>query len=188
MATAIDAAADAHGLTARGWRELSLALRDRGHGWRTPVLATVDPEQQPQARTVVLRGVDAEKSQLRVFTDARSPKVAELRARPRAVLVFWSAALNWPLRATVDVTVLDEGTEVDAAWARVSPSAAARDYLTPVAPGQVLQGSAGGTADQHHLAILLAQVQALDWLELGGQGEEHRRCRITPEGVERLVP
>ena len=181
-------AADDQALTERIWQELAQAVRDRTHGWRTPVLATVDAAQQPQARTVVLRGVDAATGQLRVFTDARSPKVADLRAQPQAVLVFWSAALNWQLRATVRCTVLDQGAEVDAAWARVGASAAARDYLTPLAPGQVLQASTGGAADQHHLAVLVAQVKALDWLELRGQAEEHQRCRITPVGVERLVP
>ena len=182
-----EAAAD-QALTERIWQELAQAVRDRTHGWRTPVLATVDAAQQPQARTVVLRGVDATTWQLRVFTEVRSPTVAELRARPQAVLVLWSAPLSWQLRATVRFTVLDQGAEVDAAWARVGASAAARDYLTPSAPGQLLQGPAGGTADRHHLAILVVQVQALDWLALGGQGEEHRRCRITPAGVERLVP
>ncbi len=175
------------GLSRRIWHELERATRERDHAWRTPVLATVDADHAPQARTVVLRSADAVRGEFRVFTDARSPKVGELRAQPRAVLVFWSPLLNWQLRATVDVVVLDQGDEVDEAWARVSTSAAARDYLAPVAPGHVLDASADGTASQHHLVILVAQLRAMDWLELGGQGE-HRRCRVTPGGVERLVP
>ena len=46
-------------LPARLWSELVRASRDRHHGWRLPVLATVDPQGSPQARTVVLRGADA---------------------------------------------------------------------------------------------------------------------------------
>jgi len=185
-----DPAALGPALTERIWHELARAVRDRAHGWRTPVLATVDAAQQPQARSVVLRGVDASKWQLRVFTDARSPKVAELHARPQAVLVFWSAALNWQLRVAVAVTVLDRGDEVDAAWARMSTSVAARDYLAPAAPGQPLASvgeNAVAPGSGHHLAVMVAQVRAIDWLELGGQGE-HQRCWITPEGVQRLVP
>ena len=36
----------------------------------------------PQARTVVLRHADAGQAVLQFYTDSRSPKVAELEARP----------------------------------------------------------------------------------------------------------
>jgi pyridoxamine 5'-phosphate oxidase len=187
-----DAAVKDEALKDRVWQELARAVRERGHGWRTPVLATVGADLTPQARTVVLRGADMERGELRVFTDGRSPKVAELRARPQAVLVFWHPVLSWQLRAEVEVAVLERGPEVDVAWARVRDSAAVRDYLAPVTPGRLMlagggvDGEAPG-AGHHHLAVLVARVRAMDWLELRGGGE-HRRCRITLEGVQRLVP
>ena len=46
-------------LPARLWSELVRAGHDRHHGWRLPVLATVDPHGAPQARTVVLRAAHA---------------------------------------------------------------------------------------------------------------------------------
>jgi pyridoxamine 5'-phosphate oxidase len=185
-----DAAATDEALTERVWHELARATRERGHAWRTPVLATVGADLAPQARTVVLRGADAQRGELRVFTDGRSPKVAELQERPHAVLVFWSAVLSWQVRAEVEVSLLERGPEVDAAWARVRESAAARDYLSPAAPGQPALSAAIEVAEpdaEHHLTVLVARVRAMDWLALGGGGE-HRRCRITPEGVQRLVP
>jgi len=173
------------------WQELDRATRERGHAWRTAVLATVDEEGSPQARTVVLRSANQQQSEFRVFTDGRSPKVAELQARPHAVLVFWSALLNWQLRVSVNVKVRHSGAEVDAAWERVRTSVAARDYLSPVAPGQpgwaAGVGGTGPSVGDHHLAVLVAQVRAIDWLELGSHGE-HQRCRITTEGVQWLVP
>lgn len=178
-------------LASRIWRELDRATRERDHAWRTPVLATVDAEHTSQARTVVLRGADSQLGELRVFTDARSPKVDELRVQSRAVLVFWSPLLQWQLRAAVMVTVLEDGPAVDAAWARVCTSAAAGDYLGAAAPGQHLSDAQAGNGDavqgSHHLAILVAQVYALDWLELGPDGA-HQRCRFTREGAQRLMP
>ncbi|MBA4265345.1 MAG: hypothetical protein C0453_09700 [Comamonadaceae bacterium] len=171
------------------WQTLDRATREYGHAWRTPVLATVDAGQAPQARTVVLRSADAQRGELRVFTDARSPKVGELRSQSRAVLVFWCPVLNWQLRAIVEVSVLDAGGDVEAAWARVSTSAAAHDYLAAAAPGQLLNdaGNDEEAHGAHHLAILVARVHGLDWLELGRDGE-HQRCRFTREGAQRLVP
>lgn len=185
-----DAAGPDEALTERVWHELDRATREREHAWRKPVLATVCADLTPQARTVVLRGADVQRGELRVFTDRRSPKVAELQERPHAVLVFWSAVLSWQLRAEVDVAVLERGPEVDAAWARVRDSAAARDYLAPVAPGQLalVGGGVGGEPGaDHHLAVLVARVRAMDWLELRGDGA-HQRCRISLDGVQRLVP
>lgn len=52
-------------------------------------LATVDPEGRPDARMVLLKGVDAEG--FRFFTNYDGVKSAQLAASPLAALVF-----NWP--------------------------------------------------------------------------------------------
>lgn len=173
-------------------QELQRATTDRHHEWRTPVLATVGLDQLPQARTVVLRQADAVLSQLHIFTDSRSPKVAELTASPHAMLVFWSARLNWQLRVRALVTVQHTGPEVEAAWSRVSQSAAAGDYLSAHAPGDALLTTASVDTDDanlprpHHLAILTFQVQEIDWLELARSG--HRRAVFSATQWEWRVP
>ena len=45
-------------LRAQIWQQLRQAIGEREHEWRTPVLADVDAEGLPQARTVVLRQAD----------------------------------------------------------------------------------------------------------------------------------
>lgn len=173
-------------LVRRVWTELQRATVDRHHEWRTPVLATVDPQGAPQARTVVLRGADAHALQLVFFTDSRSPKVAELQANPDAALVFWSRRLQWQLRVGVRAVVQTEGQQVDAAWARVGQSAAAGDYLSAQAPGSVVDAATTSGTAQHHFAVVTAQVEHWDWLELSRDG--HRRARVVDRGVEWLVP
>ena len=108
------------------WQALQRAPLDKHHEWRTPVLATVDTQGRPQARTVVLRQTDRDHATLTFFTDARSPKCAELRAQPQATLLFWSARLGWQLRAEGEARVMTDGPEVDAAWARVSDKLAGK--------------------------------------------------------------
>lgn len=170
----------------RIWTELQRATVDRHHEWRTPVLATTGLDFLPQARTVVLRAADATASQLSFFTDRRSPKVAELQAVPAAALVFWSKRLSWQLRVRVATQVHTEGPLVDKAWARVSQSAAAGDYLTPQAPGSDLNGLAVQTPGTHHLTVVTASIEHIDWLELGREG--HRRARLTHDALVWLVP
>jgi pyridoxamine 5'-phosphate oxidase len=177
--------AQAQGIEAQIWLVLQEACRDRAHAWRTPVLASTGLDGAPQARTVVLRDVDANARELLVFTDQRSPKVQELRQAPRATLVFWSPALNWQLRVAVQVHIETAGPAVDRAWARISQSAAAQDYLAAAAPGAALAPGLP-PVQQHQLAILRAQVLAIDWLELAPSG--HRRARFDGNGVTFLVP
>lgn len=62
---------------------------------------------------------------------------------------------------------------------RFSP--AAQDYLSHLPPGaplaalpQMPRGPHADAVAHHHFAVLTAQVQAIDWLELHAEG--HRRA------------
>ena len=178
-----------HEIRQRIWTELQCATQDRHSQWRTPVLATVNKEGAPDARTVVLRHADAKLSCLHIYTDNRSPKVAELADQPNAMLVFWSKRLNWQLRVRVHMSVQTAGPQVDAVWDRVRQSAAAGDYLSAAVPGDALpdeQALPGDSAQAHHLAILVAQVQEIDWLELARSG--HRRALLGADTWAWRVP
>jgi pyridoxamine 5'-phosphate oxidase len=61
-------------------------------------LATADGDGRPSARTVLLKGVDADG--FRFFTNTESRKAHELAENPEAALVF-----HWPLEPRRQVTV-----------------------------------------------------------------------------------
>lgn len=171
------------------WKELGRASQDRHHAWRTPVLATASEDGGVNARTVVLRSVDAGLGTLSVFTDRRSAKVSDLAHWSNAQFVFWSARLHWQLRVRVAVSVQSSGPEVAALWQRVSQSASAHDYLSPVAPGTPLveaDPDAPARVGEHHFTLLTAKVTEMDWLELDRAG--HRRARIRPDEWQWLTP
>jgi len=169
------------------WRELARAPLDRHHEWRTPVLATAD-ENGADARTVVLRETDADARELRLFTDARSAKVAQVARQPQGTLVMWSKRLSWQLRVRVHLRVQDEGLAVASRWARLKQSPAAQDYLSPTAPGSPLDAPAPGRVvpERGHFALVTARVLAIDWLELHASG--HRRAGFDAAGGRWLVP
>ena len=172
------------------WKELGRATQDRHHAWRTPVLATVCKNSLVNARTVVLRAVDPIRGQIQIFTDARSPKVAEIAETSNAVFVFWSSRLSWQIRVRVDISALTTGPTVAASWERVKQSASAGDYLSPLAPGSLLSADSSESVEidpvQPNFAILNAQVLEIDWLELARTG--HRRARVTSDSWEWLAP
>jgi len=171
------------------WKELGRASVDRHHAWRTPVLATVGCDGLPNARTVVLRKVDANHQTLCIYTDARSVKVSELAKEPKAVFAFWSARLNWQLRVRVAISVITDGSDLQVLWQRVQQSASAADYMAAVAPGTArpeAHSSAYTASRAHHFALLSARVLEMDWLELGRGG--HRRARLNAETWQWLTP
>ena len=179
------------------WRQMTLAVHDKTHAWRTAVLATRD-EEAVDARTVVLREVRSDERQVLFYTDPRANKVRQLLAQPRAVLVLWSPGLAWQLRMRVDLTLHTQGLDVTSRWARVKMSPSVQDYLSPLPPGAVLaDGGASRPIDQVSLSeghpdsdvffgVVVAQVHSLDWLELGPQG--HRRACFDTQGAHWLQP
>ena len=175
------------------WRELGQALRDKQHGWRVAVLATVDG-QGADARSVVLRDLDTASRTLLMYTDARSPKAAQLATHPHGTLVLWSAALGWQLRLRVALSLETSGLRVSSRWARLKLTPAAQDYLSPLPPGTAIGSGVGSPVgditperqSREHFAVLAAQVQSVDWLELHPEG--HRRALFSAAGAVWLTP
>lgn len=167
------------------WQELQRAAGTRGHAWRVAVLATADGDGV-DARNVVLREVDPAARQLRIYTDARSAKLAQLSVQPQAMLVLWSDALGWQLRAKVLLQAETAGLAVSSRWAKIKLTPAAHDYLSPLPPGSPLAQPMPERGSREHFAVLTATVQSLDWLELHADG--HRRARFDAGGRRWLAP
>jgi len=158
------------------WRELTAAPHDPQHPWRTAVLATTDGEIG-DARTVVLRNTDSAAKRLTLFSDARTPKVAQLSAHPVGTMVMWSPALSWQVRLRVELQVHADGLAVSSYWAHLKLSPAAHDYLSALAPGSALDNALGARGERAHFALITADVLSVDWVELHAMGR--RRARFA---------
>jgi hypothetical protein len=167
------------------WAELCTAVRDKAHPWRLGVLATTDGHEA-DARTVVLRELDAARRSLLVYTDARSAKARQATSHPRATLVLWSEALGWQLRLRLQLAVQTAGLTVSSRWAQLKMTPAAHDYLSPLPPGSTVEHPLPQRGSRVHFAVLEAQVQAIDWLELHAEG--HRRALFDAAGRRWLAP
>jgi pyridoxamine 5'-phosphate oxidase len=167
------------------WQELARAPRDKAHAWRCAVLATVDGEAA-DARTVVLRDADRATRTLLIYTDARSPKAAQLAAHPLGTLVLWSPQLSWQLRLRVRLALETAGLRVSSRWAQLKLTPAAQDYMAPLPPGSPLATAAPERHSREHFAVLAAEVVAMDWLLLAATG--HRRARFDAAGAAWVTP
>lgn len=171
------------------WRELAACVGDKQHPWRTPVLATTDGELG-DGRIVVLREVTPEQKRLLIYTDRRSAKAAQLASHPRGTLVMWAPALGWQLRCRVALSLDTSGLAVTSRWAQIKLSPAAQDYLSPLPPGTELDDdTALPRPDPQalgHFAVVDAQVQAIDWLELHPDGQ--RRAMFGAASARWLQP
>jgi len=86
-------------------------------GHRLPTafaLATVDPQQRPTVRMVLVGWIEADG--LRFYTNRNSPKGRDLAANPRAAAAFWWERTNRQVRVSGLVSVLGDD-ESDAYWA-----------------------------------------------------------------------
>ena len=134
----LESADDLAALHAALWVELERCVADKAHGWRVATLATRAGDSV-DARSVVLREVDAAQQQLIFYTDARSPKAAQLRAQAEAHLVCWCPRLGWQLRAKVVAEVLTEGPGRLQPLGQAAPEPRRLRLPLPPAAGQLAQ-------------------------------------------------
>lgn len=172
------------------WRELSRALQDRHHAWRTPVFASTGVDGTVNARTVVLRTVDREANLLKIYTDSRSSKAEEITKQQNAMFVFWSKKLNWQLRVRVSVNISSSSSHAQTLWQQVKQTTSASDYTGTSAPGTPISSPAqivqNNDLNATHFAVITAEVMDMDWLELASSG--HRRAKIGLDSWIWLTP
>ena len=170
------------------WRQLELAAMEKAHPWRTPVLATINGHLA-DARTVVLREIDAREQRFLIYTDERAAKVPQLLSHPVGTLVMWSATIGWQLRCRVHLGLEMTGLAASSRWARIKLSPDAQDYLSPLPPGTPLDADpepAPAPALRDYFSVISAKVLSIDWLELHAQG--HRRARFENNTARWLQP
>ncbi len=172
---------------AEAWRLLARGVADRRAALHTVQLATLGLDGAPRLRTVVLRGVDPAAGTLRVHTDARSSKVAELAAEPRVELHGYDARAKIQLRLRGLAEVHAAGPVADAAWAATGQGSRA-SYRAPVPPGSPITAPVDGEpvagdgpeAGREAFRAITVTVARLEWLYLAARG--HRRAAFLRDG------
>lgn len=174
---------------AEAFRLLARGVADRRSAFHAPTLATRGPDGAPRLRTVVLRGVDAPARTLRVHTDARAAKAAELAADPRAALHVYDAGAALQVRVSGTATLhrLADGAPLArAAWDASRPSSRATYAVAP-APGTPVEAPSPAPSDpdagREHFAVVVLRAESLEWLWLWSGGHRRARFAFGPGGA-----
>ena len=189
---------DLAGTLERSWRLLETAVADPASPARTPVLISVDADGLAQGRTVVLRDFNRQQRQLKVYTDVRSAKVAQLRAQPGCTLVGYQPDPMIQLRLNMRAVIHHDNELTRDAWT-LMPGPNRCNYLTDPDPGSLSVEPTDGrpviTAESvptqkeneiaySHFSVIVFTVNELEWLYLPRRG--HRRAQFIWDDADSL--
>lgn len=171
------------------------AVRDRHGALHTPVVTSAQ-DSVPAPRIMVLRDVAADGARFRFHTDVRSAKAASIGAGAPVSILGYDPESRVQLIARGIGIIESDGPVADLAWAASAPSSR-RCYLAAHAPGTPVEVATAGLPDhllnraptqaesqagRANFAVLLVEVQELEWLLLTSCG--NRRAVFTRKGED----
>lgn len=168
-------------LPQQAFTALAQAVTDVADPWRTPVLATVH-DGYPDARTVVVRSVDARQRTLWCFSDLLTAKVDAIRRNPQVAWCFYDPNTRTQLRLKGHAVVEAGGEQTEKFWRALSPTQQ-RNYGPEPRPGTAVTTPfeiRWRESPFDHFTVIATEVIAMDWLEL--HPDVHRRASAGWDG------
>lgn len=162
------------------WQLLEQSAQSHKTPFHSGVVATVE-DGLPQMRTVILRRAEAAVRKLCFHTDARSPKVMQLKREPRMSWLFYSAELRVQLRLQATAVVHYDDEVANYGWER-SRLSSRLCYTTSSAAGTLLPTpeliNVNRTEVEPELieiawknfCVIETVVQKMDWVFLNKEG------------------
>lgn len=167
--------------------ELLRSNVDRKHPFNTFWLGTLGIF--PEVRMVVLRNATPD-FRVTFFTDARSPKVSQIRKSPKVSASFYHPRKKLQLRLYGTASLIDAGEEYNRQLDRIQQKGAIKDYITQLAPGTLAGAEPIEYGEQLHFLVVDILPEQLDILLLGT--ETHKRAKYIREKhtwkEEKVVP
>ena len=183
------------------WHLLELGTTDRRSAFHAPVVASVDSNGSPTARTMILRNADRDARALAFHSDIRSAKIAQWRAGPVACVIAYDASKKIQLRLTGLVKVHTDDDEANRAW-QDSRAMSRLTYCVDDAPGteiitpmtlpapklDIVNDVGDQEPDQvrdlgrENFCVVAVHVTSIEWVYLAAQG--NRRALFSwPDGI-----
>lgn len=194
----MDAFMNLDAVLADTWERLRHGVIDPKHPFRLAVLGTSGLTGGITLRTVVVREVNDRGRRILCHTDARSPKVEEVRATSRVAWLLYDPTDRIQVRLGGTASIHTDDSVADRHWADASPLNR-RCYLAPMPPGARCSGPdpnlpaifldraptlTESEAGRAHFAVVSCEIETLDWLHLRAEG--HVRARFRWDDDERI--
>jgi len=167
------------------YSSLNKGVKDRESNFHKAVLATINLENKPEVRTVVVRNFEKKKFALSIHTDFRAKKVLELNNNNNVSLLFYDEEKKIQLRIRGWAQVHKSEKK---SWNKLS-NWSKRCYLTNISPGVHSDKPTSGFPKKHSLhppneneasvglenfCLINVWFNQIEWLYLASQG--HRRA------------
>ena len=186
--------------------QLVRAAHSRKSDFHTPIFTTVNKENKPNSRTVVLRNFIKEEWVLIVHSDVRSQKIIDIESNPNICMTFYDKKEKMQLRISAKAEIQSNYKE---SWEKLS-NWSRRCYLSIEKPGMEVSKPSSGfeekysntaplenesLAGKENFCCIVSKVDCIEWLYLDSNG--HRRAifnitrpnnRITVMKKAWLVP
>lgn len=169
------------------WRLVLHGAQDRQAEAHTPAVATVGLDGAPAVRTVVLRAADSQTRTIAFHTDARSPKLAEIRRNPECSVLLYERSWKAQARLRGQASIHLDDAIAAAAWARTAEMSKLC-YQVTTAPGASIGTPADAVFDavktndgRDNFCCVTIDVRDIEWLYLHHLG--HRRARFAWDGA-----
>lgn len=181
------------------WQQLAAVFNtskgdSASSGFKTMVIAS-RTASGADARTVVLRQVDAARKYVWFYTDVRAAKVMQLEAFPDACLLFWDDRQKIQLRLTVETHLHTNDYVADEHW-KATGVVNRKNYLSEYEPGSEqpkpypgfpthlgadLPSPEESEAGRTNFAVIECRVLAMDYLQLSRDGQVRALFQYEPE-------
>ena len=120
----------------------SQAIKDKNHPFRFFVLSTVDFENRPNSRNVILRGFDIKNLNFTIYADLRSKKINDLKKSAAVQLLFYN--YEYSNQIIVQSELSDINTDLNIF--NQLPEHSKKSYTSLDPPGKTID-------DPYHVAI-----------------------------------
>ena len=176
-------------------KNLIRSVKDRKHGFHTPIFSNINEERSIDSRIVVLRKFDSQKMILNFHTDFRSPKVFGLKKNNKSLFVFYDQKLKIQLRIKTTSTINNKNNISKEMWNNTKLFSR-KCYLTLKPPSSITIKPEDGinenlkgkepTKDESekgykNFAVIENHITLIDWLYLSANG--HRRLLIRLNNI-----
>ena len=170
--------------------QLKKGVKNRHHGFHTPVFSNICENNSISSRIVVLRKFDPYRNMLNFHTDFRSKKILNITKKPETFFVFYDHKDKIQLRINTYSTIHYKNNTTRNAWKKTNLSSR-KCYLAKKAPSSYsnfpddsipshLVGIDPKKKESEegytNFVLVENEIKNVDWLQLSSLG--HRRLII----------
>ena len=192
---------DLDNIYSKVWNLLNSALKNRNSPFHIPIFICGN---KPDARIIVLRGLDEKEKKIWFHSDIRSNKIKILKSNSDSALLFYDKSEKIQLRVLGNTKINYQNTLTEKSWKKTTHMSR-QCYLGDKPPGSnVAEATSGLTelvdnlkyskeeseAGYKNFCVIEVFIKSIEWLYLAAKGHRRAYFSIKNNSLEKkwLIP